>query len=462
LSCEVQENLNESNNKRNILVEDFSLRSIQGKTTSKLLETANKIKSLNATAANSKTVYNAAFDFYMEDEHGIHVVIDGQDSYTFEITRTSGDQKVENIIFNEKVDGSFETLLIKYDYSKEEFNSLPYQEILNKNKTGTVINTDNGTVSSTSRLCTFVLEDEPIPAYGANGYLKMTFVYVCPEDESGGGGGDGPKTQTGWGGNGVDTGPSNGNGNTGNNNNNNPTGSNQQSGGTGVTTTPVVNLVPTPCSSLKKISDPTKGNIQPAFDYLTSTFSNSLQGQENGYSFQVSPVATVGYVNLPVLPTVQESSITMPTGPYIYGGVHTHTEGQEDIFSLNDMAVLYNYYVTAPLYRDDTVFMLQNENGSIYAIKIENASGLEYFLNEYFNDPKYSSYSDRKKQLILNDKFNAKIKKNSGISNDRKRGFLEAIKDSGALLFEKTATGWSNVTLPEFSSQPLIKTPCPQ
>jgi hypothetical protein len=151
LSCEVQENYNE-NNKRNILVEDFSLRSIQGKTTSKLLETANKIKSLNTTAANSKIVYNADFDFYMEDEHGKHVVIDGRDSYTFEITRTTGDQKVENIIFNEKQNGEFDTYFVKYDFTKVEFKTLTISVLKTKNTTYTELN------SQTNRLDVICIE----------------------------------------------------------------------------------------------------------------------------------------------------------------------------------------------------------------------------------------------------------------------------------------------------------------
>jgi hypothetical protein len=457
LSCEVQENYNE-NNQRKIVIEDFSLRSIQGKTTSKLLEVANKIKSLNTTSASSKTVYNAAFDFYMDDEHGKHIVVDGQDSYTFEITRTNGDQKVENIIFNQKTDGSFETSLVKYDFSKGEFSNLSTQVTLNKDRTVTSIDTNTGTIGITSKWCIEILPD-PVPTYGAYGYFKVIYVYPCYDGA--GSSDNGPKTQSGWGGDGNDTGGTN-------NNTSNPVNTNTGGGGGAINTTPVV--LASPCKKVKKQLEKFAA-LTPA---LVTLKGMTGQSNENGIFIDNTATATTPAPVQTIPPSLNAGGAIdlnmTPTNPYVIIA-HTHDAfgdgtGTYSIFSFSDLLTVRDLILANHIDTDNFVFYLATADNTQYALTIDDPAEFAESLN-FLGDPANPVYNKTKAEAntkIENDYYGVKagtIKTNSNPETDKVM-FLKMLKELGnnATLFEVNANFNIFTKLSLNSSNQAVPTPC--
>jgi hypothetical protein len=462
LSCEVQENYNE-NNKRNILVEDFSLRSIQGKTSSKLLEVANKIKSLNTKATNGRTVYNSQFNFYMDDEHGKHIVVDGQDSYTFEITRPTGDHKVENIVFNEKQNGGFDTYFLKYDLTKEEFNTLPQTTIASRNKE---LDKVELSTASTSRTC------YEIEIYVDPRQFKLLYVIVEIPCEGGGSGGYG-----GWGEQGGDMGNNTGGTNTGTNSGDSGTSGNSgnQYGNTssgpinpttthwhgGINTTPVVGQPPTPCEKLNNLFDPLKADIIPKVNNLFMTIPQSIG--ENAEVFSNSPT---GYNSSTTISQTGSNTIQTPVGNNIFAIIHTHPLDTYPMFSWTDVNQLNNLNNNLdPQNYGQAVNMLAtiDDNGvnQLYAIVFNNESSNT--IADLINTPKYSGCSDSEVAAELDDELDDRFRKenNSGTFPNFERAFLRQMFGYNVSLYRANAAlnNWSKIRFNSVTGQ-ITTLPC--
>ena len=467
LSCEVQEKYNESNTNQKIIVEDFSLRSILGKTNSKLLEVANKVKSLKTKASNSKIVYNADFDFYMEDEHGKHVVVNGKDSYTFEITRPTGDQKVENIIFNEKVDGSFDSYILKYGYTKDEFSTLSYDVLKDRELNYTQLDIQ------TNRWSPICIET----------FTFTTDDYYYSVDLSSGNGGVGGGTRVTIGmvctnmGDSFDNGHytgGNGNGNTGyNNNNSNPTGSNPQGGGNGVLTTPVV--VANPCKKVKNQIEKFP-SLSPALVSLAATTS---QGNENGIFINNTATATTPnpVQNIPASLNTGGALELNPTpaNPYVMIA-HTHDavgagNGTLSIFSWADFHGFSRLIRFGHVDNDNFVLYLATADGTRYAMTINDATAFANFFNPMLDPATVlagQSIMDEKQAEILKNLEKdfygpdaGTIKPDSDPAAD-KIMFLKMLKEMGnlATLFEVDASFTTFTKLSLNSSGQPVSTPC--
>jgi len=107
-----------------IIVRRFSMKDITAKSNSKLNQAINNIKTLNSNtitdSSNSKLVFDEKTGLYFDDEKGLYIEKDNLKSYTFPIIRTSADEKIKNICFNEKQDGNYDVFLVKYDLTKQE------------------------------------------------------------------------------------------------------------------------------------------------------------------------------------------------------------------------------------------------------------------------------------------------------------------------------------------------------
>ncbi len=456
LSCEVQEKYNESNTSQKIIVEDFSLQSIQGKTNSKLLEVANKVKSLKTKVSNSKIVYNADFDFYMEDEHGKHVVVDGKDSYTFEITRPTGDNKVENIVFNEKTDGGFDTYFVKYDFTKDEFKTLPTQVLKEKNRVFSQLDTQTNRVNV---ICVVEMVwvsgqsqwgQEQNPGGGTPGYWGVGSVDCSAIYDSGSLGGSS-------GGNAGGT-------------NSNPVGNNgnpSQTGTGGINTSPVV-VPPTinPCVKLSAKTNDALFKSKVALLNNSSSFSNQ---HETGFSEGKDPVTGImGYTNQVGI----GASNTLPSLPNSIGQVHVHNHD----FPLFDANGDLTPYVPVPGYGDLIAFVRAYQTNAIiqdlssqdtYQLTIQPESeGSFAFMSLVDNlsvDDGSIDFEELKKDYF---KRANKLSKDGNLNNTTARKMLlNLMKDNG--LYDKVGlylatnpekTQWSRLTLDRNGG--IVPIPC--
>ncbi len=457
VSCEVQENFNTAS-KRNILVKDFSLQSIQGKINSKLLETANKIKNLNIISKNSKSVYNSDFDFYMEDEHGKHVIVDGKNSYTFEITRTTGEQKVENIIFNEKTDGSFDSYIAKYNFTKDDFINLPVNVLKEKNIDYTVLNTQ------TNRYNPICIEEQT--------YVTGDYYYSC-DLNVGGGSGDGHWVTIGVscgsgfdnsdsGGSGGGYNPSNGGGNP-----SNPSHS-VGGGSTGVNTTPV--LLASPCKKVQKQKDKFASLI-PALVTLSATTG---QNHENGVFINSAATATTPnpIQTIPANSNIGGAIQPNPYPTYPYAMIaHTHDafgegNGTYSIFSFSDLQTLSNLILANHIDTDNFVFYLTTADNTQYAMTIDNPTEFAESLN-FLGDPANPVYDGIKADTNkdIEEKYYGKkagtIKPDSNPVTDKVM-FLKMLKELGnnATLFEVNSNFTTFNKLSINSSGVVSNSPC--
>lgn len=89
-----------------------------------LAKSVNSLISYQKSSKTNKLVYNETYDFYIDEENGIYVSIDGKESYTFPIYKSQSDGTVENLIFNEEENGGFSIILADYSLTKNQLDNL--------------------------------------------------------------------------------------------------------------------------------------------------------------------------------------------------------------------------------------------------------------------------------------------------------------------------------------------------
>jgi hypothetical protein len=128
-ACEAEKDFVKRNE---ITVKRFSMKDLAAKSNLKLGLAVSKIKSLNLkqdiSDTNSKLVYNEKAGLYFDDEKGLYIENEELKSYTFPVIKTTVNDKIENICFNEKRDGTFDVFLIKYDLTLMEASILTDEE----------------------------------------------------------------------------------------------------------------------------------------------------------------------------------------------------------------------------------------------------------------------------------------------------------------------------------------------
>jgi hypothetical protein len=111
--------------KSNTTLKIVSLKNDSIKKNFQLMKAVNEAK-LKAPNANSRMVYDSINNFRFDDEKGFLIEDNGKESYTFRVYRgeTTDNEKLENIVFEEKEAGIFDTYLVKYAISKNQLENI--------------------------------------------------------------------------------------------------------------------------------------------------------------------------------------------------------------------------------------------------------------------------------------------------------------------------------------------------
>lgn len=402
---------------------------------------------MNVAATNGKLVYNSDFNFYIEDEHGKHVIVDGKNSYTFEILRTINDLKVENIIFSEKTDGEFETSLIKYDFTKYEYQNRDVNLIASRNKEVSKLVISNN-VASFSKSCVEIVTN---PRFFKIDPINCHIEFTDCGGSSGSGGTiniDLDGLSGGWGGNGQNTGggynPSNGSGNTGN--------TNQGGGGGGIGTTPVVNPKD-PCQKMKNKLDSNEANLKPKIQQLQALITPTGHGE-----FGMNLVNSAGIPLTGPILSGSANSVMLPFDPSKYGEIHTHPFDCYPMYSFTDIARVIDILTTtlpANVNEVTTMLTMPDDAGVMqtYAVTINDVPSFIDTVNNTINNvdlPPFFTTSARIDRL--NEKL-AYIYRNEA---NYERGFLQFFTDFNLNLYKADAnlTKWNRLLLNEPSDFP--------
>ena len=203
--------------KTNLKIDRVKFKDLQISSNNRLSKTINSLVEYKKTATTNKLVYDEIYDFYIDQENGVSVNLNGKESYTFPIFKSQSDGTVENIIFNENENGEFSIILADYSLTKYELDNLDHS--LNE---GDVRYYDMSKLGATELVCV----DMITTIYGncnhthSNGYtcepeiVTHTFCSWVTSDGAGGGGSPDGSGGSNTGGNG-DTGGSTGGGSGG-------------------------------------------------------------------------------------------------------------------------------------------------------------------------------------------------------------------------------------------------------
>jgi hypothetical protein len=128
ISCEKELYVNEIK-KNEITVKNFSLKDLEPLLVSKINRKIEKIK--NVDSEQNKNEYIEGLDVYIDTENGQMIIENGKTSYTFPIyDLNSPDEKIRNLVFKPEINGDLITYLVKYNFTKEELDTMSSQQIL--------------------------------------------------------------------------------------------------------------------------------------------------------------------------------------------------------------------------------------------------------------------------------------------------------------------------------------------
>ncbi|WP_395045516.1 hypothetical protein [Flavobacterium sp.] len=117
------------NSERNLIVKEVSLKSEISKSNSKLMEAVNLLNQ-EIKGETNRVVYDSILNFYFDDERGLYIESADKHSYTFPIFRTNAtDNKIENVLFDQKSDGGYNIYLVKYDITKDELPNYTKEQL---------------------------------------------------------------------------------------------------------------------------------------------------------------------------------------------------------------------------------------------------------------------------------------------------------------------------------------------
>jgi hypothetical protein len=427
-------------NSKNVSLNDDLL-----KQNSKLMKSVNQIKSLN-NKSYSKIIYDSINNFYIDDENGIFLDYNGAISYSFRVLRenTAGNSKVENIVFNQTETGDYDSYLLKYAFSKNEFDALPFE---GTNAINYEIEQVDVLVSSrvTAPKCKTIRVSKcsGVPWDCGGGICGYDYVIQCDEGSGGNGG-------TSW-----DGGGSSGGINTV------PTG-----GGS--------NAVANPCKKFKKQQD-SYPNLKQDLINLEAT---KTQNHENGiFVDSNSPNVQNATSSTTASSTVVFPNLTAPNKYKIMA--HTHDAygpngtGTFSIFSWGDILQAADIIKENEYDDDFFTYYLATADGTRYAFTIDWPSAFyEVFdintnpnnpsQTNYFNSQKFQELYEIEKKYYSETPIPGKISYTSNPEDDLKV-FLKMMKELklNASLFEVDQT-YTTFTKLSLNSDGTVKrgTPC--
>ncbi len=155
-----------------IKVKRFSMKDVAMQTNFKLNNAVNEIKRFNTNinSGSSKLVFDDKSGLYFDDEKGLYIEKDNLKSYTFPIIRTSSDEKIKNICFNEKENGNYDVYLVKYDFTMQQALTLTEEQKAASEKQFISLMKDGVKLEELKLQCIDI-------------YVTTTTEYVVPVDE---------------------------------------------------------------------------------------------------------------------------------------------------------------------------------------------------------------------------------------------------------------------------------------
>ena len=217
------------------------------------------------------------------------------------------------------------------------------------------------------------------------------------------------------------------------------------------------------CNELQKLSqtDELSANINP-----TVTQLKNLTAEDNEYSISYRKNINGGEEsNFPdsdgILEGDSQTGSSINYGAVWFGGIHTHPKGTIQMFSWLDISRLKLVYdnLHADFNKEDVFIMIVNDNGTVYAAKIDDITKLSEELQNDLDNAKGNTID--KKEENLTDKLSRKYRKGDNIE----RTFLKNFLDYGISLFkanDENLSNWSKLKLeePASNNSDVITKPC--
>ena len=239
----------------------------------------------------------------------------------------------------------------------------------------------------------------------------------------------------------------------------------------------------TPCEQLKKLSEPTKQNINPAIQELKNkviagatkewgqqfkkdrSYDASIDDNITTYSNELKEG-----INYEVVLSAGQVSNGNGVGNYLYffGGAHTHPIDGCSMFSWGDVKALQIWYNQFDNYLSDEVSCIlvcnnpaDPANPLVYSIKVDDITKLNTKINDDWTNPKYAAPNDKKKKENIFKELSEGYEKNK---SHLERHFLQFYADYGISLYkaENDMSNWNKLTLGTGTgnTQQVVPTPC--
>ena len=220
----------------------------------------------------------------------------------------------------------------------------------------------------------------------------------------------------------------------------------------------------------------TKFNIKPNFDVLKARVNSANNNSEIGFETKrnTNYDNSVVYTNTNVVTNGQNNGqnanfqIQLSVGGSSIGGGHTHPIGSYPVPSYGDLRFLRDCYEAASSTRQEDVFYIavcKDQNTGLvntYCLQVESFSILDLWINNVWDDPKYSHLAVNSNERIDEiHKDQAFIFERSG--SNYEKSFLEQFASFGISLYQATddtMTNWSKLSLGSTPTSTITKTPC--
>ena len=215
-----------------------------------------------------------------------------------------------------------------------------------------------------------------------------------------------------------------------------------------------------PCNKLKKLFDPTKGNIAPIIiNNLRPNIAVNPSG-EAGASLEMS---STGVPTSAILTPTSVNNIGIPTGSSYYSGIHTHPLDTSPMFSWSDVYLLNGMNNNSASYNQGMASLLlvcQDDNGvfQTYAI-VFDPNSLNDTIDQFMDNPENigCTADEIKGKMDAELKLEYDVEYNSTNPN-YERVFLKKMFNSNVSLYKanSTLTNWSKLSISSNSATATV------
>lgn len=424
----------------------------------------SKIKFLNEVMLkNNKLVSNTILQKYFDDKNGIEIEVDHQKTFIFPIIPDNKNEKVKNLIFTKKLDGSYSTLIAEYNFTATQYNADTENKLVSSSyEINEIIESLDGVYSQQAR-CYATIEAILNPRdSGAEG-PNTHYILVLHGCGGGEGSGSGSGTSTGSsGGSGNGSGSSGGNdsGSGGGSGTNGGAGTSSGGAGGGLGPIVIAPVVPpgpplTPCQTLAEAINGT-GLVGQAINDLKPA-TNSVTEKAVRIERRASPID--GEQKMSPFPIQgQDFSTNVTTGGRTIGQAHAHPITSQSIPSFGDLNWLQgcedniSSVCTGMAFNIIVVKDRSNPtNTIIYAITISNFALLTQSIQAAIAaDPKINVLTDKEEQIKkMNYKMGLNFADIQNNPNEMEKKFLQIYSNFGINFskFDQNQRTWNNLKL---------------